>query len=85
MKPASESCEECSRWKEIKQRFKIANLLKSVIGGIEKRIEDKDLKPTVAEYLKLLQMEQDLDQESPKEITVTWVEPETTSNADESK
>ena len=85
MKPAertSRTCEECSSWKDIKQRIKIANLLESVIGGIEKRIEEKDLKPTMAEYLKLLQMEQEFEQESPKEIKVTWVEPATISSGE---
>ena len=79
----SRTCEECSRWKDVKQRIKIANLLDSVIGGIETRIKAKDLKPTMAEYLKLLQMEQELEQESPKEIKVTWVEPETTTISEE--
>jgi hypothetical protein len=82
MEPATESCEECSRWKEIKHRLKIANLLESVIGDIEKRIQEKDLRPTVTEYLKLLQMEQDLEQESPREIKVTWVELATISNGE---
>ena len=75
MEPASESCEECPRWKEIKQKFKIAKLLESLIGGLEKRMAKDELKPTVAEYLKLLQIEQDLDQENITEIKVTWVVP----------
>jgi len=75
MEPESESCEECSRWKEIKPRFKLAKLLESLIGGLEKRIAKDELKPTVAEYLKLAQIEQDLDQDSITEIKVTWVVP----------
>jgi hypothetical protein len=85
MKPASESCEECDRWKEIRQRFNIANLLSGLMGNFEARIEAKELKPTVAEYLKLMQIEQEIEQESPKEIKVTWVEPETISSVEESK
>jgi hypothetical protein len=78
----SRTCEECSNWKDVKQRIKIAKLLDSLIGGIETRIKDKELKPTMAEYLKLLQMEQEIEQESPKEIKVTWVDPATISNGE---
>jgi hypothetical protein len=38
-------------------------------------IAEKELKPTLAEYLKLLQIERELEPELPREITVTWVEP----------
>jgi hypothetical protein len=37
----------------------------------------------MGEYLKLLQMEQEAEQEMPKEIKVTWVEPETTTISEE--
>jgi len=76
-------CEDCGRWKEIKQKLKITTLLSDLISGLEERARAKELKPTVAEYLKLLQIEQELEQESPKEIKVTWVEPGTTSNGEE--
>jgi hypothetical protein len=79
---ASKACAECSNWKEVKQRVKVGELLASVIAGIEARIKEKDLKPTMAEYLKLLQMEQELNEEGPKEIKVTWVEPAMTSNGE---
>ena len=44
----------------------------------DRLIEDTGLKPTLAEYLKLLQWEKELAHvvEGPREITVTWVEPE---------
>ena len=85
MKPdedASRTCAECSRWKDVKQRIKVGKLLDSVIEGIEARIKANEMKPTMTEYLKLLQMEQEIEQESPKEIKVTWVEPATISNGE---
>jgi hypothetical protein len=51
--------------------------------GIEDRINAKDFKPTMADYLKLLQMEIQLEQEEVKEIKVTWVEPTTTPDSGE--
>jgi hypothetical protein len=76
---APESCERCKRWKEVKQRMKVADLLASAGGKIAKKMQDGDWKPTLAEYLKLLQLEQEFEEESPKEIKVTWVEPTPTS------
>jgi len=74
------SCEKCSLWKEVKQRLRIAEVLTGIIDGFKERINNKELKPTVAEYLKLLEVEQEFELESPKEIKVTWVEKPTPSN-----
>jgi hypothetical protein len=43
----------------------------------QKMTEEEGFKPTLGEYLKLLQMQRDLDLEValPREITVTWVDP----------
>jgi hypothetical protein len=68
------SCEKCSRWKELKEKIRITELLAGMIKGFQERVEKNDLKPTVAEYLKLLQAEQEFEQDAPKEIKVTWVE-----------
>ena len=64
-------------------RIRIADLLGKAITGIESRFSAKDYKPTVADYLKLLQMEIDLEQEEIREIKVTWVEPSVTSDSPE--
>ena len=56
-------------------RLRISDLLDKAIVGIEDRINAKDFKPTMADYLKLLQMEIHLEQEEVKEIKVTWVKP----------
>jgi len=80
---APESCEGCQRWKEAKKRVRITNLLANATGRMAKKIEEPDWKPTLAEYLKLLQLEQEFEEESPKEIKVTWVEPTPTSSNEE--
>jgi hypothetical protein len=81
-KKAPTTCEGCSRWKEVKRRIRISELLETSIKALETRLEAKELKPTIGDYLKLLQMEQEFAQESPKEIKVTWVEPPTASNTE---
>ena len=75
-------CRECSNWTEIKDKLRISEVLASAITAIEKRLMSKDYKPTVGDYLKLLQMGQELEQDLPKEIKVTWVEPLTPSDAE---
>ena len=80
---ASKDCRDCAHWKEIKQRLRVAELLEKAIKKLEERLAEADFKPTVGDYLKLVQMEQELDKDSSevKEIKVTWVEPETSDSS----
>jgi hypothetical protein len=57
---------------------RLPELVRKALEAFEKRLDDENFKPTLAEYLKLLQFEQEVTQEEeiPREITVTWVEPE---------
>ena len=77
------TCEECSRWKEIRQRLRINKVLSKAIEKLEARFDEKDFKPTVGDYLKLVEMEEQLEQVSlmSKEVKATWVDP-TTSCSD---
>jgi len=68
-------CRDCDRWNEIKDRVRVTEALEKAILAVELKIKGKDFKPTMAEYLKLIQMEQDLKHDDAKEIKVTWVEP----------
>jgi hypothetical protein len=70
------SCRECSRWQEMKRKLRISELLAKAIAAIESRLESKEFKPTIGDYLKLLQMEHEIEEDAPKEIKVTWVEPQ---------
>jgi hypothetical protein len=59
-----------------------AELIDMALRAFEARLlSDKDLKPTLTEYLKLLQVEKEVAQETegPREIKVTWIEPDGTS------
>ncbi len=76
---APKECRDCSRWAELKEKIRIAELLASAIKMLEEKLKADDFKPSIADYLKLVQLEQELDREEAKEIKVTWVEPEPTS------
>jgi hypothetical protein len=77
------SCAECSHWKEVRRQIRLSEFLNAALTDIEGKLQNKELKPTMGDYLKLLQMEQDNEHEIPKEIRVTWVEPTAPSDSGE--
>ena len=59
---------------------RIADLIDKAIGGIETRLaQDKEL--TIGDYLKILQLNKELEDQQPQEVTVTWVDPEPKNDA----
>ena len=73
---APRSCRECKHWLEMREKLRVSELLLKAVDGIEAQLQDKSLKPSLGDYLKLLQLEKELeDGEAPKEIKVTWVDP----------
>jgi hypothetical protein len=67
----------------MKERIRIGELLEKAVKKFEATLEGGSFKPTLAEYLKLLQLEKEIEarefEEGPKEIKVTWVDPSVTS------
>ena len=48
-------------------------------GQIEEKLEVSDMKVTLADFIRLTQLERELEQEEqPREIIVTWKEPSAT-------
>lgn len=80
-KKARRSCRTCPRWSEVKKQMAIAGILREASEKFKNRLEDEKFQPTVTEYLKLVQVEQEYERElnPPEEIRVTWVEPTTES------
>ncbi len=58
-------------------------LVKQAIQQFGKKLDSNELKPTVGDFLRLLQIEKELLEEKPKEIKVSWVEPEEKEHAPE--
>jgi len=57
------------------RRQKASAMVEKVLKTIEDKIGSAELKPTVGDYLRLLQFREEIEQdEQPKEIRVTWVE-----------
>ena len=56
-----------------------AQVIKGVLEKMEKQMGSDTMKATMGDYIRLVQLHKELDEESPKEIKVTWVEPKSGS------
>ncbi len=52
-----------------------AQVVKKMLTTIETKMAGDQMKATLGDYIRLVQLHKELDDESPKEIRVTWVEP----------
>jgi hypothetical protein len=51
-----------------------ARKIQDLLANMEKKLGSEDIKFTVGDYLRLLQAQQELDRETPRDIEVTWVD-----------
>ena len=56
-------------------------LVKQAIQQFGEKLDKNELKPTVGDFIRLLQLERELLEETPKEIKVSWVEPDKKEHA----
>jgi len=74
---APKSCVTCEHWAEVKSKLRVADVLKRVVEKMEASLDATDFKASLGDYLKLVQIEKEVGgEEEPKEIKVTWVQPE---------
>jgi hypothetical protein len=66
-----------------KSRKSKAELVGKVIENLEQKLEANELKPSVGDLIRLLQLERELEAEQPREIKVSWVEPREEEHAGE--
>jgi len=52
-----------------------AQAVRCMLTKIEEKMTGNQMKATLGDYIRLVQLHKELDDESPKEIRVTWVEP----------
>lgn len=52
-----------------------ARVVKKLLKSVEKKLGGEDVKATLGDYIRLMQLQKELEEESPGDITVTWVEP----------
>lgn len=78
---APKSCEDCEHWTKVKNKLRVGTVLENVLKKMEEKLGTAEFKPSLADYLKLVQLEKEIGEEGPKEIRVTWVEPVKPSSA----
>ena len=52
-----------------------AQVVKRLMTTLEQKMSGNQMKATLGDYIRLVQLHKELDDESPTEIKVTWVEP----------
>jgi hypothetical protein len=62
---------------EVKRSAVVDELLTSVE---EKLKQDVKVKATLGDYIRLIQLKKELEADEPRDIEVTWIEPETTKS-----
>jgi hypothetical protein len=55
--------------------------IEAALREFEEKLSKKEVSISTAEYMKLLQLSQELAEEEPKEIKVEWVEPPASTGA----
>ena len=61
---------------ERKQKKKTqAAVVTKLLKNVEKKLGGEDVKATLGDYIRLVQLQQELEEDEPRDITVSWVEP----------
>ena len=64
--------------RERRKKKNQAEIVDDLIEKVEQKLSVGDVKASLGDYIRLVQLQKELEEEEPREITVTWVEPEGT-------
>ena len=59
-----------------------AEVVRQLLAGVEEKLKGPELKVTLADYIRLVQLQKELEQEEPREIRVRWVDRESESSSE---
>ena len=62
--------------RERRKKKRQAEIVDDFIEKVEQKLSVGDVKASLGDYIRLVQLQKELEDEEPREITVTWVEPE---------
>ena len=57
-----------------------AEVVQKLLKKVEQKLSGDDVKASLGDYIRLVQLHKELDEETPREIKVTWVEPKGTES-----
>lgn len=71
-----DDCKECIHWDQVEQRVRVRTVLTSMVDKLEEKVVDGDFKPTIGDFLRTLEVDQNLEgaNEGPTEYIVRWEE-----------
>jgi len=71
-------CEGASKNKKARRRKGIpdARVIEEIMEKAAEHLTNDEYSVSVAEYLRLMQMKREIEEEQPEEVRVTWVEQE---------
>jgi hypothetical protein len=52
-----------------------SGVVDKVIERFEKKLDSEEVKVSVGDYIRLVQLREEMKEEEPKEVRATWVEP----------
>jgi hypothetical protein len=69
-----DECKECIHWDQVEQRVRVKSVLTSMVDKLEEKVSAGDFKPTVVDFLRALEADQNLEgaNEGPVEYIVRW-------------
>lgn len=69
-----DDCKECIHWDQVEQRVRVRSVLTSMVDKLEEKVEGGDFKPTIGDFLRTLEADQNLEgaNEGPTELIVRW-------------
>jgi hypothetical protein len=67
------TCTQCEHWMELKDNARVAQVLREMIQKNGSKLASAEV--SLAEFLKLVQLEKEFEDEGAKEIDITWTDP----------
>ena len=64
-----------------RRRTNKSKLVDKAIACFEKKLDSEDVKATVGDFIRLLQLQKELEGEDTREIKITWVDSDGTESA----
>jgi hypothetical protein len=63
--------------KKTESDAKQSETVKKILANFERKLKGKDVKGTLGDYIRLIQLQKELDEQATSEIKVGWVETKT--------
>ena len=62
------------RKEERKKRASKAEMIEDMIQQTQEKLRGKEAKASLGDFIRLLQLQREMEEDAPKEVRVTWVE-----------